>query len=203
MMLTRSSFLSLTFAAGAAVLVGPRLAKSKEWKTIRVATEGTFPPFNGQAPDGKLIGFEPDLLAELEKRMGVKCELMAQAWDGMMTGLTDGKYDAVMDAITITAKRLEIVDFSQPYTTITSGFVVLKDSALARLAGTGQRIMLQDEAATKAAIAAISPLVKGKTVGVQTASIQDDFLLLDEGGVVRPGSKDGINAFAREVEEGC
>jgi octopine/nopaline transport system substrate-binding protein len=116
--------------------------------------------------------------------MGVKCELMAQAWDGMMTGLTDGKYDAVMDAITITAKRLEIVDFSNPYTTITSGFVVLKDSGLAKLPGTGQRVMLDDESATKAAIAALSPLVKGKTVGVQTASIQDDFLKAYFKGVV-------------------
>jgi octopine/nopaline transport system substrate-binding protein len=94
----------------------------------------------------------------------------------MITGLTDGKYDAVMDAITITAKRLEIIDFSHPYTTITSGFVVLKDSALTKLPGTGERVMLENEPATKAAVDAIAVLVKGKTVGVQTASIQDEFM---------------------------
>ncbi|RWN64585.1 MAG: transporter substrate-binding domain-containing protein [Mesorhizobium sp.] len=43
---------------------------------MRITPEA-FSAFNGQAPDGKLTGFEPDLLAELEKRMGVKCDLFA------------------------------------------------------------------------------------------------------------------------------
>ena len=113
MTITRSDFLKLGLGAAAGLALGtaPRsaTATAKEWKVIRVATEGAFPPYNMHAPDGRLIGFEPELLQELSTRMNVKCEMIAQAWDGMIAGLTDGKYDAIMDALSITPKREEVI----------------------------------------------------------------------------------------------
>lgn len=176
MILTRSAFLKMCLGAGLAACARPSMAQSKEWKTIRFVTEGAFPPFNGQSPDGTLIGFEPELVAEIGRRLGVTCEITAQAWDGMIESLTSGKYDAVVDAVTITDERLKVVDFSSPYTTSTSGFVVMKGNPLDQLPGTAQRILADDEAGTETAVEAMKPLLKGKTIGVQTATIQETFV---------------------------
>jgi octopine/nopaline transport system substrate-binding protein len=174
MLLTRKSFLQAGLAAAAAGLARPALAK--EWTTVRIATEGAFPPFNLTAPDGKLIGFEPDMCAEIGRRQKLRIELVAQAWDGIIPGLNDGKYDAIVDGMSITPKREEVIAFSMPYTNSPSGFTVLKDGPLAGLPGTGTRTALDDEAATQAAIAALAKPLAGKTVAVQIATIQLDVL---------------------------
>ena len=173
MLLTRKSFI----ASGLATVAGlARPALAKEWTTVRVATEGAFPPFNFTAPDGALIGFEPDLCAEIGKRQKLTMTLMAQAWDGIIPGLSDGKYDVISDGMSITAKREEVIAFSRPYTSSGTGFTVLKDGPLASMQGTGTRISLDDETASKEAVAALSKVMAGKTVAVQVATIQLDLL---------------------------
>jgi octopine/nopaline transport system substrate-binding protein len=172
MTITRATFLRSGLAAAAVLVVGPARAESK---TLVFATEGAFPPFNMTKPDGTIYGFEPDLVAEMAKRAGFEFKLISQAWDGMIQGLADGKYDAVVDAVTITEKRLQVVDFSLPYTTGGSTFAVTKESGL-ELPGLDTAVDLDDEAATQAAIEAVAAVLKGKTVGVQVATIQSDFL---------------------------
>lgn len=174
MLLSRKTFLRAGLATAAVGLARPALAK--EWTTVRVATEGAFPPFNSTAPDGTLIGFEPDMCAEIAKRQKIAMPLMAQAWDGIIPGLQDGKYDAICDGMSITAKREEVIAFSRPYTNSPSGFTVLKDGPLASLPGTGERVSLDDDAAAQAAVAALAPKLTGKTVAVQIATIQLDVL---------------------------
>ncbi|WNJ90096.1 transporter substrate-binding domain-containing protein [Bosea sp. 685] len=178
MKITRSSFLTLGLGAAAGLVFGtaPRSASAKEWKVIRVATEGAFPPYNMHAPDGRLIGFEPELLQELSTRMNVKCEMIAQAWDGIIAGLTDGKYDAIMDGLSITPKREEVIAFSRPYASAGSGFAIMKEGSIKTLPGTGTRVPLTDEAAAKQAIDELAKLLAGKTIGVQVATIQNDVL---------------------------
>jgi octopine/nopaline transport system substrate-binding protein len=57
------------------------------------------------------------------------------------------------------------------------GWGVLKDSALTQLPGTGTIISLdKDPEAAKKAIEAWKPLLKGKTVGVQTSTTNSAFL---------------------------
>lgn len=173
MNITRSTFLRTGLVAAAALASGtPLLAQSKK---LVFATEGAFPPFNMTKPDGTLYGFEMDMLAEIGKRAGFEYELISQAWDGMIQGLIDGKYDAVVDSVTITDKRLEVVDFSLPYTTGGSTFAVMTESGL-ELPGGGTFVNLDDETATEAAITELAALLNGKTVGVHVSTIQSDFL---------------------------
>lgn len=177
MLLTRRTFTRAGLAVAATGATGlARPALAKEWTAVRVATEGAFPPFNATAPDGTLIGFEPDLCAEIAKRQKLTITLIAQAWDGIIPGLNDGKYDAIADGMSITPKREEVIAFSQPYTASASGFTVAKDGPLANMPGTGERIALDDEAAAKDAAAALAKSMAGKTVAVQVATIQLDFL---------------------------
>ena len=84
-------------------------------KTIRIATEGAYPPFNYTNADGSLSGFDVDVANALCDQMQAECEIVAQDWDGIIPGLLAQKYDAVIAGMSITAERQEKVDFTEPY----------------------------------------------------------------------------------------
>lgn len=147
-----------------------------ETAPLRIATEGAFPPFNQTTPSGKIVGFEPDMIAEIAKRAGFSYEIIAQKWSGIIPGLMDGKYDAVVDSITITPARLKAIDFSRPYTNSVSGFVTQKKGSLAELPGNGKNIPATDEAGMTQSLSEMKKAFAGKIIGVQVATIQADFL---------------------------
>lgn len=86
-----------------------------EQKVIRVATEAAYPPFNDTTPDGKIVGFDVDVMNAVCAKMNAKCEIFAQDWDGLLPALLTNKYDVVIAGMSITPERLEKVDFSEPY----------------------------------------------------------------------------------------
>lgn len=171
----------MTTARRVALLLGAVLtfsapAVAKEWTRIRIATEGAYPPYNTHAPDGRLIGYEIDLAADLCRRMNARCEVVAQDWDGIIPGLQAGKYDAIMAGMSITPRRMEALAFSVPYVNSPSSFAALKGSPLAGLPGVDTRVPLTDAAAAKTALDALRPKLKGKVIGVQVATVQAEFL---------------------------
>jgi octopine/nopaline transport system substrate-binding protein len=164
----------LTLAA-AAVLAAPA-ALAKDWKKVVIATEGAYMPYNGHSPDGKLIGFEIDLGNNLCARLEIDCEWVAQDWDGIIPGLTAGKYDAIMDGMSITEKRMQVIAFTRNYTRAPTVFAVQKGGPLANLPDDELNVSLDDKAGMDAAVKSLTPLLKGKTIGVQVATIQADML---------------------------
>ncbi|OOR90819.1 ABC transporter substrate-binding protein [Moraxella caviae] len=84
-------------------------------RTLRIATEAAYPPFNDTSPDGKIIGFDVDVMNALCEEMKAKCEIVAQDWDGLIPGLLANKYDAIIAGMSITEERLQQVDFTEPY----------------------------------------------------------------------------------------
>jgi len=158
---------------GTALAIG---GASAQQKTVKIATEGAYAPWNFTGAGGKLEGFEVDLANDLCARMKVKCEIVAQDWDGIIPALTAKKYDAIMAGMSITDERKKTIDFAGPYAAGPNGFLVPKSSPLAKMPGTGQAFNLgtQKEAAEKA-IDAVKPLLKGKTIGVQGSTIHANF----------------------------
>lgn len=152
-------------------------AGAKEWKTVRIASEGAYPPWNATDTSGKLIGFEVDLANDLCKRMKVTCEFVAQDWDGIIPALQQGKYDAIMSAMTITDERKKVIDFSVPYGTEPSVFAVVTGSPLAKALNLGaDRVDLNDQGKSKPVLDKLAEALKGKSVGVQVSTIQADFM---------------------------
>jgi octopine/nopaline transport system substrate-binding protein len=146
-------------------------------KTVKIATEGAYAPWNFTGAGGKLEGFEIDLANDLCGRMKVKCEIVAQDWDGIIPALQAKKYDAIMAGMNITDKRLETISFSRPYASGLHGWGAMKGSPLAKLAGEGKRFSLdKDSAAAKAMIEEWKPVLKGKTIGVQGSTVNSQFL---------------------------
>ena len=129
-----SSVLAL---AAAVVIALPSLAQAKEWKTVTIALEGGFEPWNLTNPDGSLGGFEPELAHYLCAHMKVECKLISQDFDGMIASLQAGKFDVIMDSLSISEERKKAIAFSTPYARTPVAFVTLKSSPLANLPGTG------------------------------------------------------------------
>lgn len=83
--------------------------------TIKIATESSYKPFSYTDADGKLIGYEIELIDALCAQMKANCNVISQDWDGLIPGLNAQKFDAIMAGISITPERQEVIEFSDPY----------------------------------------------------------------------------------------
>ncbi len=170
-----STSIASMLAAGALLLSAA--AHAKDWKTVVIGMEGAYEPYNLTDPSGKIVGFEPDLVMDLCARMKVECKIIAQDWDGMIPGLNAGKFDVIMDGMSITDERKQSIDFTDPYSATPAAFVAAKTSPLAKLAANGKVINLtKDKAAGDAALADLKAALKGKTIGVQVSTTHATFL---------------------------
>jgi len=151
-------------------------AHAKDWKTVTITLEGAYAPWNVTNPDGTLGGFEPELAAHMCAQMKVECKLVASDWDGMIPALNAGKFDVIMDALSITDERKQVIDFTIPYANTHAGFATQKDSPLANAAGTGSVLKLTPGQTGVAEIEAMKTAFKGKTIGIQAATVYAKFI---------------------------
>lgn len=173
--------MSIRFVAAAAfsaaiLMALPVRAQDASKKTVRIATEGAYAPWNFTKA-GQLDGFEIELAKSICERVELNCEFVSQNWDGIIPGLTSGKYDAIMAAISITDKRLQVMDFTIPYARSRNGFFTSPDSELVKLPGTGEAFDLaNNEAEAVKAMDTMRPMLKGKVIGVQGSSTNASFV---------------------------
>lgn len=143
---------------------------------ITIATEGAYPPWNFTNADGTLAGYEIELIDVLCARMKVECEVVSQEWNGIIPGLTAGKYDAIIASMGVTEERKAVVAFSAPYARAPNGFLTTGENALKDLAGAGMSYSLADAPAdAEAAVATLKEAFAGKVMGVQTGSTAASF----------------------------
>lgn len=140
-------------ALAAAALLG-LLAPAAHAETLRIATEGAYPPFNYTEPNGQLAGFDVDIARELCARLKAECEIVAQDWDGIIPGLLANKYDLIVASMFITGERRQQVDFSEPYYRAAMTLVAPKGADLADLTPEG---------------------LKDKVIGAQAGTTQGDY----------------------------
>jgi polar amino acid transport system substrate-binding protein len=84
--------------------------------TIRMGTEGAYPPYNFINDAGEVDGFERELGDELCARAMLTCEWVVNDWDSIIPNLVSGNYDTIIAGMSITADRDEVIDFTQNYT---------------------------------------------------------------------------------------
>ena len=149
-------------------------------KIVRIGTEGAYPPFNFVDASGKVGGFEIDLSNLLCERMEVRCEFVVQDWDGIIPSLVVGKYDAIVAAMSITSERMQAIDFTAPYYRASSIFIAGKANAVDGTATTW----------------------KGKTVGVQRASTDANYLVKTFGDNVTVVAYDTVEKLYLDLHAG-
>jgi octopine/nopaline transport system substrate-binding protein len=167
--------LLLSGAMALAAFAAP-VAHAKDWKTVTITLEGAYAPWNITNADGTLGGFEPELAKVLCQRAGVECKLVPSDWDGMIPALNAGKFDMIMDALSITDERKQVIDFTVPYAATPAAFATAKDSPLANAAGTGATIKMTPGQTGVKEVDALKEAFKGKTIGIQAATVYAKFV---------------------------
>lgn len=84
-------------------------------QTVRLGTEGAYPPFNFINDAGEVAGFEREVGDELCKRAALTCEWVTNEWDSIIPNLQSGNYDVIIAGMSITPEREEVIDFTQNY----------------------------------------------------------------------------------------
>ena len=82
---------------------------------VKIGNNAEYPPFESVDASGKIVGFDPDIIAAIAKAAGFEFELINTRWDGIFVALASGEFGAVISAATITDERKQTVDFSDPY----------------------------------------------------------------------------------------
>ncbi len=161
---------------GLGILISSFLTISSIADQIKIGTEGAYPPWNSKDAAGNLIGFEVELANELCKIMKHDCTIVEQDWDGMIPALVSRKFDAIMAGMSITSERMKTINFSQGYADEVASLAVMKGSkneGLKTMSAINLSDVSSDEQAT---LDVLTKAFKGKTIGVQTATIHQNFL---------------------------
>ena len=130
---------------------------------VTVGIDPSFEPFVF-AKDGKLSGFDVDLLNAMAADGDFEVAYVVSDFDEIFAGLQSGKYDAAISAITITDARKEIVDFTEPY--FESG------NAPVSFYNPGQGIAIRTD---NTAITGPESLTEGVRVGVKSGTTGAEF----------------------------
>src|SRR5690349_1084068 len=86
----------------------------KKKGTLVVGTKADYRPFGYLDPSGKIVGFEPDLAADVAKRLGVKLELTPVVASNRIQFLQQGKIDLMIATMSDTPERRKTVDIIEP-----------------------------------------------------------------------------------------
>jgi cystine transport system substrate-binding protein len=133
--------------------------------TLRVGMEGTYPPFNYLDPaTGLMTGYDADVARLVGAGLGVKVALVSAEWSEMFQGLEAGRYDVIINQVSMTPQRQRVVDFSRPYTYSASQLILRKNDDHAYLVATD---------------------LKGKTIGVAKGSAYEMQARAIPGAIVR------------------
>lgn len=190
--------------------------------TVRMGTEGAYPPYNFINDAGEVDGFERELGDELCKRAEVTCEWVTNDWDSIIPNLVSGNYDTIMAGMSITPEREEVIGFTQNYTQPDpSSYLVLSGNegidlggaVIAAQTGTIQAAFVAESGATLVeyatpdeTVAAVrngeaDAVLADKSYLAPVADESDDVMLLEQDEMIGGGVGMGLRQSDTELKE--
>ena len=101
-------------AASAGVAAADQLDDIKKKGTLVVGVKTDYPPWGMRDASGKIVGMEPDMAADVAKRLGVKLELVSVVSSNRMQFLQQGKIDLMIATMSDTPERRKVVGIVDP-----------------------------------------------------------------------------------------
>lgn len=114
--MVRSAFAALVFAV-LMVFGGARgdtLADIKAKGEIVVGTKADYPPYGFRDTSGAIVGIEPELAADLARRLGVRLRIEPVQSSNRIQFLQQGKIDLLIATMNITDERKRAVGILEP-----------------------------------------------------------------------------------------
>jgi len=129
--------LALALALTMAVLTLAACSKTEEKNEIVFGTNAEFPPFEfvtAKGVIGEFDGIDIAIADQIAKDNGMTAKISNMEFDSLLIALENGQIDAAIAGMTITAERLESVNFSIPYYTATQVMIVKEGSDITKAA---------------------------------------------------------------------
>ena len=108
------------------MLTAPSLVACGSEDPVVIATSGDYHPFNFISESGEIDGLERELGDELCRRAGLECRWMLSDWETMIPDLMAEEFDLILAGMSITARRGELIDFTQAYSPPTPSVFVVR-----------------------------------------------------------------------------
>lgn len=94
---------------------GDLLTQIESKGEIIVAMEGTWAPWTYHDESDTLVGYDVEVARAIATKLGVDVSFVEGEWDGLLAGLTAGRYDIMVNGVDIDPARQETYDFTIPY----------------------------------------------------------------------------------------
>lgn len=107
---------------------GDLLAQIQEKGEINVAMEGTWAPWTFHDEDDNLVGYDVEVSQKIGEKLGVKVNFIEGEWDGLLAGLDSGRYDLMVNGVSVDEERKEKYDFSIPYAANRTAVIVKNEN---------------------------------------------------------------------------
>jgi len=147
-------------------------------KTYTNGIDADYPPFAYIDEKGDPTGFDVECLNWIADEMGFEVKHQPTAWDGIVSSLLASKIDMIYSGMSITAERLEKVDFSIPYWEINQSLCVREDSDLNIIAALcGDKYVVGSQRGCTAAMWIEDNLVKTGILAKDNLKLYEGFSL--------------------------
>jgi polar amino acid transport system substrate-binding protein len=91
------------------------LDRIKSAGVLRVGVKTDYRPFGFLDPTGKIVGMEPELAADLARRLNVKVELVPVQTANRIEFLQQGRIDAMIATMSVNDQRRKVVGVIEPF----------------------------------------------------------------------------------------
>jgi polar amino acid transport system substrate-binding protein len=115
-----------TIALAAAIGLAAISGAAAQQVRVGFAAE-PYPPFTSPDASGNWQGWEVDFMKAICAEAKLDCVVTPVAWDGIIPALTTNKIDMIIGSMSITAERLQTIDFSDKYYNSPPGIIGAKD----------------------------------------------------------------------------
>lgn len=127
----------VAFAAGlvAAPIIFPRPEEDPVWARITesgkiiVGTEPGWPPYEFTDNAGNIIGFEVDITERIAEMLDLEVEWRDMSFDAIIPSVQAMDIDLGVSGFSVTAERLETIDFTMPHSVTEGQVIMLKSKA--------------------------------------------------------------------------
>lgn len=98
-------------------------------RVYKVGTTAEYPPFE-TLENGKIVGYDVDVIDAVAKKIGIKYEWKDMNFDGLISALQFKKIDIVIAGISSSPEREKVVNFSIPYHESKTAYIMNKNNPM-------------------------------------------------------------------------
>lgn len=98
-------------------------------RVYKVGTTAEYPPFE-TLENGKIVGYDVDVIDAVAKKLGIKYEWKDMNFDGLISALQFKKIDIVIAGISSSPEREKVVNFSIPYHESKTAYIMNKNNPM-------------------------------------------------------------------------